>query len=169
MPETMPVSIRTKNANAISQEIDVSIRRAKALDLRTKGWSLQEIADELGYTPPNGATHVGNDIRRALEQARAARQDSADSYREQELARLDALVRKVNEILERNHYIYREGEWLALDGKKVVDDSIALQAIDRLEKLSASRRKLLGLDAPTMVQTTGVHVVFEGVDMSALS
>ncbi|UOZ10530.1 hypothetical protein [Amycolatopsis sp. WQ 127309] len=139
------------------------------MSLRVKGWSLAEIGTELEYGGQRPDIQAGVDIQRALTESREARQDAADSYREMELARLDSLILKVNEILERRHYIYREGEWLAIDGEKVIDDAIALQAIDRLEKLSASRRKLLGLDAPTMVQTTGVHLVIEGVDMDALS
>lgn len=57
--------------------------------MRLAGASYQQIADELGYTSRGAACQ---DISRALEQAVAEQTRSVESYREEELQRLDALL-----------------------------------------------------------------------------
>jgi hypothetical protein len=156
-------------SKGLAQQVVVAQRRQRAVELRIKGWSLARIAEELGYKGENTDIAVGKDVQRALKAAAEARNDTVETYRETEIARLDLLIKKATEILERNHYVWRDGEWLALEGERVIDDAVALQAIDRLERLSQSRRRLLGLDAPTQFETKNVHLFIEGVDMENLS
>jgi hypothetical protein len=47
----------------------------------------------------------------------------------------------------------------------LADDAPVLNAVDRLVKISESRRKLLGLDAPAKVQSEGtVRYSIDGVN-----
>lgn len=108
-------------------------RDAEAAELRSQGLTFKQIADTLGID-----IHSAYDaVQRAL---RAIVQEPAEELRRLELDRLDTLQRAAMDILERS------------------PDMGALQAVDRLLRISESRRKLLGLDAPTRVDAT-VHEV----------
>jgi hypothetical protein len=57
------------------------------------------------------------------------------------------------EILDKQHVaISASGKVVYNDGEPVLDDSVALKAVDSLVKVQGRRAKLLGLDAPTRVQ-----------------
>ncbi len=85
-----------------------------------------------------------------------------EELRARELASLDKALKVVNEVLERQHLRVNDGkvvqhnigtdeepEWV-----DIYDDSPNLMAADRVVKISESRRKLLGQDAPSKVETT---------------
>ncbi|MGO4600088.1 hypothetical protein [Terrabacter sp. 2RAF25] len=61
-------------------------RRARAVELRTQGWTYQAIADELGYA---GRAPVWRLVQSAL-QSRTA--EAVDGLRQQEFTRLEALL-----------------------------------------------------------------------------
>jgi len=102
------------------QAVETAEKYARALELRKQGKSLQQIADELGYSGPSGAHQA---LTRAIEQTVS---EPAESVRRLELLRLDALFEKV---------------W-----GKVEAGELALG--DFILRLMARRAKLLGLDAP---------------------
>ena len=99
-------------------------KERQALELRRAGIDYQTIAERLGYANKGGAHKA---VRRALNRNLAV---PASELRDLEADRLDRLQAS----LWRN----------ALAGD--------LHAVDRVIRLSESRRKLLGLDAPSQVQ-----------------
>lgn len=107
----------------IGTRIDAQQKRAQALELRRSGATFQQIADALGYA--NAGT-----VHRMVRQALAAIPvEAAEAYRAEELDRLDALQR---------------GLWPAARSGNV-------RAAEACLRVMESRRKLLGLDAPTRI------------------
>ncbi|MFA1538592.1 hypothetical protein [Actinomadura monticuli] len=112
--------------------------------------------------------------KRVLE--RTIEEPAADA-RKRKLEDLDFAQRQILDVLERQHITVSHGRVvrrlvgyeteddgsysLAPDGKRigiyedVLDDGPILQSVDRLVKLSESRRKLLGLDAATKMEVSG--------------
>ncbi|GAA1281338.1 hypothetical protein [Saccharothrix xinjiangensis] len=118
-----------------SEEVqtEVAERRARAVQLRIAGASLDEIAAALNYggsSTESRRAAVSKDLKRAWEAAREAQAASAVELRELELARLDRIQR---------------GVW----PMAVAGDTKAVRAVlgvmDR-------RARLLGLDAPTRLE-----------------
>lgn len=133
-------------------------RDAEACDLRGKGWTYRQIATHLGIDVHRAHDAVQRSMRETLrEPAEAARQFELDRL-DAELVRLDGLEASVREVLERHHVTVSNGQIVRLDGEPLLDDAPVLQAADRLLKIEdsrrkngESRRKLLGLDAPSRV------------------
>lgn len=160
--------------------IVIAERRIKAIAMKNRGHTLQDIATALGYKT-TGA--VAQDITRALEVTRGELALNAEQLREQSLQRLDEMRRKVWEVLERRHVLVSGGtvvrDWpLGEDGEPdylgqmpepLIDDGPALAAVDRLVRIEQRMAALLGIDAPQRVETTGtINYVIEGVDLSKL-
>lgn len=118
---------------------------ARAAQLRAEGWTLQQIADELGCDK----TTAGRAIRRAL---REIVKGPAEKLLAMEAERLDTLYEEALEVLQRDHVTVSHGKVIKDDdGNVLLDDGPKLAAIDRLVKVRESYRKLLGLDAPSRV------------------
>jgi hypothetical protein len=108
-------------AKAISAEQ----RSQRAVQLRLRGYSLADVAQELGYADPSGAFRaVMRGLKADLPDARR------DELRALEVARLDALM---------------AAHWqAATDGRNEKSSAIVLRCV-------AQRARLLGLDAPQHV------------------
>jgi hypothetical protein len=146
------MSGKRRDANTIA----VTERRAKVLAFRRAGASHRAIAVELGVDHSTIVRDVHAIFRQLAEEQHA----SAEEYRAMELERLDTLSLEASRILQAVHPLISGGKVLTRftnDGKAVglTDDGPKLQAIDRLLRISESRRKLLGLDAPAQVQIGG--------------
>jgi hypothetical protein len=127
-------------------------RRVQALRLRIAGASYRVIGEQLGVS---GKT-AWEDVHQALAELAALEQASAEELRALELARLDDLTLAATQILRISHPLVSGGKVLSgfTESGKVIgltDDGPKLAAIDRLLRISESRRKLLGLDAPAKV------------------
>lgn len=130
-------------------EAEIAERRIKLIDMRRRKRTWEEIAQTLGYGSPSAACQ---DLKRALEQRRAELALTLDEHRTEELEHLEYLQRAALTVLEDN-----EG------------DDQRLQAVETLRRLSERRAKLLGLDAPTRIESDGeLRVVVEGVDVDEL-
>lgn len=103
-------------------------RRVQALDLRKSGASYRQIGGQLSISE----AQAYRDVQRGLANLAELEQSSADEYRALELVRLDMAV-------------------LALAPKLRLGDPAVISAWVRV---SESRRKLLGLDAPTKIAST---------------
>lgn len=149
----------TSNGRYVRSPATVA-RDAQAADLRTKGHTYQQIADQLDYADKKSAYDA---VQRAMHDVIREPAEAALNF---ELARLDAelgrltgLEEAAREVLERNHVtIANNGQVVHHDGEPLIDDAPVLQAIDRLLKIEEqrrrngeSRRKLLGMDAPSRV------------------
>lgn len=100
----------------------------RALDLVDRGWSYRRIARHLGIGKSTVGAYVsgeygGDEVHVKREHLRGL-----------ELARLDRVIRRLDRVLMSK------------------DDEVAVKAGGVLVKASESRRKLLGLDAPTKTQ-----------------
>lgn len=107
----------------------ITERRAKAIAMRLAGATLEHIAKHLGY---GSRSHVSKDIDRALEEYREQQTAATRNLISQELARIDRL---------------QAGHW---PGATKGDP----RAAEIVLKCMTHRAKLLGLEAPTRVETT---------------
>jgi hypothetical protein len=141
--------------NAVTVERDAWI-----LQLRRTGMSYEDIATAVRGKQARDAAEFGGPIRGFTAQAAYAayRKALAESYRENngeavelELGRLDELIRQAYRVLLGKHYkVSTSGRLVnGPDGTPLLDPDPILAAIRELRMLSESRRKLLGLDAPT--------------------
>lgn len=98
-------------------------KQRRALELRTEGRTLDQIADELGYADKSGAHRA---ITAALDRHEAA---AVDEYRDLEAARLNELQQAI---------------WPLAKAGDIPAVTACVRIIDR-------RARLLGLDAPVLV------------------
>jgi hypothetical protein len=103
-------------------------RRQQALEWRKSGLSYRAIGEKLGVSEKTAY----EDVQTALAHLAELEQASAEEYRTLELMRLDMAL-------------------LALAPKMKLGDP---QVVNAWVKVSESRRKLLGLDAPTKIAPT---------------
>lgn len=138
--------------NRFTATVDAAAKRAKAARLRAKGWSYQRIADEVGYESKGSAW---NAVKQVLDETV---REAGDELRQLERDRLDRMSEAAWEVLERQHVVVSNGRVVDLHGAPLPDDAPVLQAIDRLLKISESRRKLEGLDAPSRVSVDAAQL-----------
>lgn len=131
--------------NRFTRTLEGAQKDARAAELRGQGWTYQRIADELGWANKGDAWHA---VDRVL---KTTVREAGKELRELEHARLDRLSTAAWEVLNRQHVTVNNGQIIRLDGEPLPDDAPVLQAIDRLLRISESRRKLDGLDAPSRV------------------
>jgi hypothetical protein len=138
---------------------DTARRDAEACELRAQGWTYRRIADHFDIDIHTAHRAVQNALTAIIkEPAEAVRQFELDRL-DAELERLASIEASVREVLERHHVtVANNGTIVHHDGEPLLDDAPVLQAADRLlrieeqrRKNGESRRKLLGLDAPSRV------------------
>jgi len=142
-----------------TRSLTTAKRDAEAANLRSKGYSYTRIAETLGYSDRGSAHHA---VKRVLE---LTVQEAGEELRQVERERLDRLSEAAWAVLERQHVTVSNGRIVSLDGQPLPDDAPVLAAIDRLLRISESRRKLEGLDAPTKTHVSG-GVKYEVVGVS---
>jgi len=128
-------------------------RDARAVDLRRQHLSYRQIANAMGLRSPSAAHEA---VRRGLADALT---EPADEVRQMELERLDSYAQIAWEVLHAEHLVVASSGKVALHpdtGMPLLDDGPKLAALDRLMRLSESRRKLLGLDAPVRAEVRHV-------------
>lgn len=125
--------------------VESARRDAQAAELRAQGWGYQRIADELQYENKGTAWHA---VDRVMQETV---QEAGDTLRKMERERLDRMSEAAWAVLERQHVTVSNGRIVSLNGEPLPDDGPVLAAIDRLLRISESRRKLDGLDAPSRV------------------
>lgn len=112
------------NSPNASRRAAAAERRKQAVALRIAGATFEQIGERLGITKQAAFDTVS----KALEDTRATTAESAETLRQMELQRLDALQ-------------------TALWSDAVKGD---VQAVDRVLKVMLRRSQLIGLDAPTV-------------------
>ena len=116
----MPKGARAETAKSMTL---AKQRERDALDLRTRGYTYDRIADALGISRAGAAECV----RRALAALKLECEEKAEEVRDLELKRLDRM----------------------LEIAQTAADQGELAAIDRVLRIQERRSKYLGLDAPT--------------------
>lgn len=126
------------------RDTETRLRDAKAVELRRRGLSYAEIANQLGLRSPSSAFDA---VKRGLR----------DFYKEEladaeqiELDRLDDALRTLYRVMMTRHFkVSNAGSVVMFNGEPVLDNAVNVQAALGIKALSESRRKLLGLDAPS--------------------
>ncbi len=124
-------------ARTSAQKITIAQRRAKAMAMRKTGATMEAIAAALSQKMDlknYNRSRVFEDIDASLKELNQSCTHDTAEYRRQEEERLD-------------DYLFRLAEKI-----KIGD----VNAIDKAIKISESRRKLLGLDAPIQVQVEDI-------------
>ena len=111
------------------ERVSAAQHERDAVAMRIAGATYRQIGDKLGVTESAAARAV----KRVLERTRKAADEDAETLRQQEAERLDALQLAVWPQAVKGH----QG------------------AVDRVLRIMARRAALLGLDAPTRQEVTG--------------
>lgn len=114
---------RARERRHEKEKANREVRQKSALELRTKGWTYDQIATFLGVS----INTVYLDTSKALEEIREQSKELAQEIRDIELRRLDT--------------------WLQHLDDKITNGNVP--AIRAALKIQERRAKLLGLDAPT--------------------
>lgn len=109
---------------------EADVREREVINLRRKGKSFRQIADELGLSGP-GAAH--NIFKRVMEKDYEITKEAAMAHREEQLHQLD--------------------EQLGLLLERQLVDPDNLNVTDRILKVLERKSKLLGLDAALKTET----------------
>lgn len=136
---------------------------AEAARLRGQGLTYRAIAKKMG-------TSVSVAHARVQSAFRATLAEPAEQARAVELARLEDAHDAALAVLLREHLTVSHGKVITVkdehgDDVPLIDDAPVLQAVDRIRALSESRRKLLGLDAPSRVSVDAEHLGQEVADL----
>lgn len=156
-----------------ARTLEGAARDAEACRMRADGHSLREISETLGY---GSAANAKRSIEALLRETVV---EDVSALRTLELERLDRAERAVMGVLRSRHVTVSHGKVIYVPDPEhpedperevpLLDDGPVLQAVDRLLKIAQRRSALLGLDAPTKVQSEGtVHYTVEGIDVAAL-
>lgn len=158
MSSGTPEHSRNTQGRFIRNQPEVENDRAAA-ELRAQGLTYRAIAKELGCS-------LSNAYQRVQRAWAATLAPAADEARAVELQRLEDAHDAALAVLLREHITVSHGRVVKDDdGNAIVDDAPVLQAVDRIRALSESRRKLLGLDAPSRVSVDAEHLGQEVADL----
>jgi hypothetical protein len=125
--------------------VDAALRDARAMELRAAGATFRQIADQLGVSVATAWKCVDRGLT-------ATRQEPGEKLHALERERLDRLQAQATAILRTRHVVIQGGRAVVDEqGRPYVDHGPTLAAIGQLVRLSESRRRLLGLDAPTRI------------------
>lgn len=139
-----------------SHRAHVARRRARAVELKNRGLSWQQVAEQMApdypeYLDGDGAPSAATacmDVSRALKQANKELALGLEEYREAARMRLDGLRRQVYAVLARPHYVLHAGQIVRDDdGQPLRDDGVVLACIDRLQRIEERQAKVDGTDA----------------------
>lgn len=125
-------------------DVELTSREIRAVQLRQAGLTFDDIADALGYANRGSAWKA---VRRALQKWGS---ETVDEHRALELSRLDTILRRIwPEAVGRPEKTNEDGE--------VVREAVPPDhdAIKTFLKISERRARLLGLDAPQELNIGG--------------
>lgn len=122
---------------------------AEAARLRGRGQTYRQIAAAMGWSHPQSAHDA---VRRARASIVTEAAEESIAF---ELDRLDEMHQAALRVLEAHHIVVSNGKVIDLGGVPLEDHGPVLAAIDRVVKISESRRRLLGLDQPAKTQLSG--------------
>lgn len=128
--------------------IDSAERDAEAFRLKSRGWTLEQISDELGY---GGKQNVSRAIKNA---ETAVLSPAVETYRRLQLAAIDDALRVVFEAMEALYPLVSQGGQVVFDKDehgnpvKLYDAAPRLAAVRELRGLLERQAKTVGSDAP---------------------
>ncbi|MET8864656.1 hypothetical protein ABZW11_17100 [Nonomuraea sp. NPDC004580] len=147
------------------EQQEASARQAaEVMRLRRQGVTFEAIGRQLGVSRQR-AHKIYTDALKAIPA------QEVNEYRAEQAERLDEMLRRAYEVLERKHITVSNGKVIYLDDEPMEDDAPTLMAIKTVLAIEERRAKLLGLDTPVKQQIGGevqVTYSFEGVNMDGL-
>lgn len=162
-------------------EYERAQRRAKLVELKRDGrYTWQQIADQCGYSSKGAACQDYHRILKAIHDETNA---GLDDIRRAHLEGLMEIRREAVEVMRRDHVHVSGGKIVRTElgvsagedgpvyelGDPLMDDGPTLAAIDRIAKIDAQIAQLLGLNAPTRIESDGeLRVIVEGVNVEEL-
>ena len=145
-------------------------RDARAAELRDEGWTLQAIADHLGY---HDKSHARQGIRRAL---REVVRGPAEQLLQSHVARLETLYEAALDVLHADHVVVSHGKVITMldpetqTEKPLKDHGPTLAAIREARQTLDAFWSLTGMKQPTKVAVSGgVRYEVVGVDPTDLT
>lgn len=144
-------------------------RDREAARLKAMGWSLDEIAEELGLTdwrtkepdPRRAATAV----QRGLS---LVHQVTIDEKRLEQLQHYEMMKRHVWDAMNHDHVLVQQGRVILIDDLPVEDRRFALECMDRLVRIENSITDLVGTKAATRFSVEADQIGTEISQMIAL-
>lgn len=142
------------NKGRYTRTLEGAERDREAARLRSRGFSYQEISDDLGYGDRANAYRAVTKLLAGIDI------DTREIATKLQLDQLDMLTQATLDVLERFHYTVSDGRIVYLgdkgdsDREPLLDDGPVLNAVDRLLKIADRRARLLGLDAPKRVEVS---------------
>ena len=138
-------------------------RDARAAELRAEGWTLQQIADELGYSDKSNAQRG---VRCAL---REIVRGPAEKLLGIHMERLETLYEAAIEVLEADHVVVFHGQVVrGDDGQPLKDNGPKLAAIREARATLDSFWTLTGMKKPVKVDATVTEITQEDVALQEL-
>lgn len=152
------------------------VRRAEVMRLRRAGATFEQIGEQLG---------ISKQAAHKLYKAMLAEipRDEIETYRAEQVERLDELLRKAHEVLARKHLTVSQGRVVRLGrpiinddgeaeideghGEPLEDDAPILMAIKTILGIEERRAKLLGLDAPSKANVTVSDAITSEIEQLA--
>ena len=131
----------------------VAQRRQQVADLYLKGWAQASIAEQLRVAQST----ISNDLKRIQQQWRASTIRDFDSQVTVELQKIDRLEREAWAAWERSQKPSQQARLKGAQSEQNADRTIKNQVgdprfLEQVHKCIASRRAILGLDAPAHVE-----------------
>ena len=166
MTDLTPAQPRQAKQGTFLRSPDQIVTDNRAADMRSLGWTYQQIGDQLGVT--RQAAHQA--VQRAI---RDIPKEGAEEVLAIELGKIDRLERYYHQVLGKTHYkvgnngkVVMWEEEIRDDNGKVTrrivpltDEGPKMDAANGILKVQAQRAKLLGLNAPTL--TRGEMLVYD--------
>lgn len=171
-------NLRSRSDGLFQRNPASANRDAEAANLRAKGATFQEIADQLGFGDRSTARQsvyraIADVIREPAEEVLKVELERLDH----QLTRLNELEEAARRVLEARHITVNNGHVIIHPdtNEPMEDDAPVLAAIDRLVKIELARNtnaerraKLTGLDAAVKVDATVHEVSQQDIELAEL-
>lgn len=144
---------------------DSQWHKADVLRLRRQGQTFEQIGEQIGVTRQRAHQIYWQALKEIPVQEVA-------EYRAEQAERLDEMLRRACEVLERQHITVSNGKVIYHGEEPLEDDAPVLLAIKTILQIEERRAKLFGLDTPVKQLVGGdvqVTYNFEGVDLEGLT
>jgi len=155
---------------------DTQRDRAEVMRLRRQGNTFEAIGEQLGVTRQRAHQIYWQALKEIPAQ-------EVSEYRAEQVERLDEMLRKAYEVLDRKHLTVSQGRVVRLGkpfvnddgeaevddgrGEPIEDDAPTLNAIKTILAIEERRAKLLGLDAPTKTNVTVSDTITSEIEQLA--
>ena len=151
--------------NRFTRTVESAARDARAAELQADGWTLQAIADELGYYDRSTARRAIRGVMREIIRG------PAEKLLQLHMDRLETLYDAALDVLESEHVVVSHGKVVTgADGQPLKDSGPKLAAIREARQTLDAFWNLTGMKQPAKVALSGsVRYEVVGVDDADLT